>query len=174
MPTAGTHAEAKARTRKAFDLRIRGATWHEIADTLGYSGAASAHKAVTNYLRQEQPEKLSDLRKYSVRVRETVMRTMWSNVAALQKAGRYSEAIAGLKAIAEVQDKQDRVTGVALAPPTEITVNVGTGAGTAAAIIEQAEQQLLALAAATQTATPGPAALPVLDAEVIDPEEQTA
>jgi len=166
MPTAGTHAQARKRVQRAYKLKCTGRTWTEIADTLGYSGPGSACKAVTTWLAKQPPEKLADARHYAAGSYRLVLTQLWDLTKTAKDAGKINDAVTALKAIAEVQDKHNRLLGIAPTAATEVTVNVG--AGSAAAIIEQAEQQLLALAAAH----PAPAQLaplPILDAEIIEP-----
>jgi hypothetical protein len=165
MPTAGTHAAAKKRTQRAYKLKCAGRTWTEIADQLGYSGPGSACKAVTTWLAKQPPEKLAEARHYAAGSYRLVITQLWEITANAKTNGDTSGAVTALRAIAEVQDKHNKLLGIAPSAATEVTVNVGTG--TAAAIIDQAEQQLLAISAAAGPQRPG-APLEVLDAEVIE------
>jgi hypothetical protein len=51
---------AAERQRKALELRMAGATFEAIADTLGYGNRSSAADAVTRALRDTIPKELTD------------------------------------------------------------------------------------------------------------------
>jgi phage major head subunit gpT-like protein len=137
-----------------------GKTWTDIATQLGYSGPGSACKQITTWARKQPPEALSEHRMYSVETRRMVMTQLWELTATAKRDGKISDAVTALRAIADIQDRQDRILGIQ-PTPAEITVNV---TGTAASVIDQAEQQLLAIAASAVAQQP---AL-VLDAEVVE------
>jgi hypothetical protein len=169
QPKPGT-TENRERARQAFELRARGQTWAKIADTLNYSSPAAAYKAVQKHANKRPPERIDTNRKLSIHNRHNAIEYLWALAKAAGSAGRYADAANVVSRIVDAQDKLDRITGVAMAPLTEITVNVG--GSSAVAIIEQAEQQLLALASARPTP---PAALEngpePIDAEIIDQED---
>src|SRR4029077_5628141 len=56
-PVSGKRAiEAKQRQTQAVQLRVRGASLAQIAETVGYANATSAHKAIMSALRDMLPD----------------------------------------------------------------------------------------------------------------------
>lgn len=61
-PTSPVRLTAKYKREKSVALRVRGKTWAQIADEVGYSGPAAACAAVQEYLRQYPHPEADELR----------------------------------------------------------------------------------------------------------------
>jgi len=165
MPPVMDRKASTQRCRDGWELRCRGRTWQEIADTLGYKSHHNAYAAVTRWLNKNPPDDLNTLRRATGDTLRTLATRLADEALTALEEGNRTEAANLARAALDGLDRYAKLTGQHITPPaTEITVNVG--GSSAVAIIEQAEQQLLALAAATQPAPLAP--LPVLDAEIID------
>ena len=137
-------------------------TWDEIAGALGYGSPASAFKAVAAHIKRMPPEETEMARAFSAGNYRQVIAELYSVAAKAKTAGRLTTAVQALEAAANVQDKHDRLTGLHVVVPTKVDVNVQHSA---VAVIDRAKEELLALVAKQQPAAP--AALPVIEAEVL-------
>lgn len=55
-------AEGRERDRLALEMRSRGRTWREIAETLGYPDEGNAHRGVQNALKEGHIESVEEMR----------------------------------------------------------------------------------------------------------------
>jgi len=81
-PSRAKRAEVTARRAKAIQLRLAGASWQTIADTLGYSDRAAAHKDVTRALEAEMTKLRQGaevLRESEVRRLDQLQRALWAD-----------------------------------------------------------------------------------------------
>lgn len=81
MPASRAQQAATAERRaKAIAMRIAGADWQAIADTLGYSDRAAAHKDVTRALeanRKVEAEQVEQLREWTVMRYDRLQAAFW-------------------------------------------------------------------------------------------------
>lgn len=160
MPPTGTHADAQKRAHDAYRLRCTGRTWDDIAKAKGYKSPAGAFKAVKRYVERMPPEDQAIARAMSAGNYRLVMSQLYDVAASAKAQNRTTSAVQALQAIADVQDKHDRLVGLHIVQPTKVELTVTS----AVSVLERAEEELLAIAgqhAATY-------ALPVIDAEVIE------
>lgn len=70
--------DTKQRQQQAVALRLAGATFQEIADTIGYSNAGAAHKAVFRVLDRVDAEMAGELRDVMGARLERLTRALWA------------------------------------------------------------------------------------------------
>lgn len=172
MPPIGPRPQARQRAAEAYRLRCMGRTLAEIADAKGYGSPSAANNAIKKHIQRMPPEEQASARAYSAGGYKLVVGQLWEILANAKRAGEHNSAIAAARAIAEVQDKHDRLLGIAAPPVTEVNVTVHQSA---AAVIDRAEEELLAL---TRQARPAiaPAGPEVIEAEIVtdDHDEEPA
>lgn len=159
MPPDRPRTDSRARAERAFRLRSAARTWGEIAEAEGFKSPSSAANAVTRYLRRQPPEDLASKRLFTAGGYQVVLAALFEALGHARTRKEPHAVVAVSRAIAEVQDKHARLMGLHVAVPQEVTVNVHQ---TAAAVIDRAQEELLAIAAAR------PSALPVIDAEIVE------
>lgn len=160
MPTSGPRSAPRKKAADAYRLRCTGRTFDEIATALGYGSPASAHKAVIGHIKRMPAEDQDMARAFSAGNYQQIIAELYSVAARAKTAGKLTTAVQALEAAANTQAKKDQLEGLHIAVPTKVDVNVQHSA---VAVIDQAKEQLLALVAKQ----PQPAALPVIDAEVV-------
>lgn len=163
MPPEGTHADSRKRAEQALKLRCRGRTWQEIADELGYRNRGSATTAVKRLILREPPEDLVTARTYTAGAYRMVTAQLFESLDAAKAAGNHEAVVSISRAIGYIQDKHANLTGQKVIQVQEVDVNVQVHS-TASAVVENAEKELLAIAAGRHEA----GMLPVLDAEVVE------
>lgn len=163
MPPIGPRNQAQNRARRALQLRTMCRTWQEIADAEGFKSPGAAHNAVDRLLKKQPPENLAAMRIYTTEGMRLIQSTLFEALSDAKRRHDTSAVVAVSRAIVEVMDKHARLVGMHIAVPQEVNVRVEQSA---AAVVERAEAELLALAASSPS--PG-AGLPVLDAEVVEP-----
>lgn len=165
MAPKGPRADARARADEAFRLRCRGHTWQEIADKLGFKSRSSATLAVKRLILRDPPEDAVTARTYTGHAYRQVTATLFESLEAAKTAGDHTAVATIGRAIGEIQEKHAKLTGlhIPVVQQKEVEVNVQINT-TAAAVIDQAEHDLLAIAAGTKDA----GLLPVIDAEVVE------
>jgi hypothetical protein len=162
MGASGPRADARARAERAFRLRCRGHTWQEIADAEGFKSRSSATLAVKRLLLREPPEDVITARTYTAGAYRAVTATLFESLEAAKADDNHEAIVSISRAIAYVQDKHAHLTGQQVVVARELDVNVQV-TSTASAVVEQAERDLLAIAAGYRDA----GLLPVIDAEVV-------
>ena len=155
--------DSRRRAERAFQLRSVGRTWQEIADTLGYKGRQSAQEAVARHLRQTPPESPAAARRSASEGLRITLSTLFASMADAKQQGDTSAVVSTARAIADTIDKSAKLNGLHVPVAQQVDVNVSTSA---AAILDRAEAELLALAAATTQ--PPQRHLAVIDAEVME------
>lgn len=172
MPPIGPRKEARKRAAEAYQLRCMGRTWQQIADAKGYGTHAAALRAVHDHIRRMPPEDQALSRAYSAGGYKSVTAQLWEILAQAKRDGEYQAAIAAARAIAEVQDRHDRLIGLHVAVPQRVDVTVHQSA---AAVIDRAEEELLALTRQSPAAISAPPGPEVIDAEIVtDHDEEPA
>lgn len=164
MAPQGHRADARKRASQAYNLRCMGRGWQEIADATGYKSAGAAFTAVKGHIERMPAEDQEISRAYSAGSYRLVIAQLHEIVAKAKAMNKPHTAVQALQAISEVQDKHDRLIGLTVAPSTKVEVTVTS----AVAVLDRAEEQLLAIAGQQPQAAIA-ASLPVLDAEVVEP-----
>lgn len=160
MPTSGPRSAPRKKAADAYRLRCTGRTYDEIATALGYGSPSSAHKAVLGHIKRMPAEDREMARAFSAGNYSQIIAALYDVATKAKTANRLTTAVQALEAAANTQAKKDNLEGLHIAVPTKVDVNVQHSA---VAVIDQAKEQLLALVAKQ----PQPAALPVIDAEVL-------
>lgn len=123
----GTHAgkspgsmeEAVVRANRALELRMAGATWQQIADTLGYRHPSSARQAVNRALEREQDRMVSlrdEYRTIQLLRTERALRAIWSQVVAGD--------LFAVDRMLKIMERQAKLMG--LDAPTQVTITEET------------------------------------------------
>ncbi|NOR03674.1 hypothetical protein HGK72_26850 [Mycolicibacterium fortuitum] len=165
MPPQGPRPTARKRAADAYRLRCTGRTWQEIADALGYGSPASAYGAVAKHIERMPAEEIEMARAMSAGSYRQVIAQLYDVARKAKTTNKLTTAVQALQAIADVQDKHDKLTGLHIAVPTKVEVNVTS----AVAVLERAEADLLAIAAENPPAIVAKSAPAVIDAEVVEP-----
>lgn len=158
MPANGPRHQARTRAAQAFKRRCMGQTWATIAEALDYRTPASAYNAVKDHIRRLPPDDQATARALSSASYEAVKEQLWQNVAAAKTAGDRNATTAALRAVADVQDRHDRLLGIAAPAGVEVNVNVS-----AVDVIEEARARLHAAIEADR-----PRGVQIVDGEVVD------
>ncbi|GAT16270.1 Uncharacterised protein [Mycolicibacterium thermoresistibile] len=147
---------SRARAENAWRLRVRGRLWREIAEELGYRSPRSAQKAVEDFLARTPPTDAETLRRAMGDGLTMIRQKLLDALDAAEEAGDH-QAVATLgRAAADTIEKQAKLAGLHIAIPQQIELNVRS----AAAVLERAEQELLAIAQQPQSE--------IVDAEVVE------
>lgn len=165
MPPQGTHTNSRKRAEEALRLRCRGRTWQEIADELGFKSRGSVTTAVKRLILRDPPEDIATTRTYTAGAYRQVTTTLFESLEAAKAAGDHTAVATLGRAIGEIQEKHAKLTGlhIPVVQQKEVEVNVQINT-TASAVIDQAEHDLLAIAAGSKDA----GLLPFIDAEVVE------
>lgn len=156
MAPTMNRAASRARAEKCWKQRCMGRTWQEIADTQGFKNHSAARLAVERLLARDDAKHTPDLeRHYTSGGLRLLKAELFATLTEARAAGKHEVAIQAARAIADVLDKHAKLWGLHV--PVESVVNVHV-AQSASAVLERAEAELLALAAAQPA---------VIDAEVI-------
>lgn len=105
--------EDAGRTAQAVKLRLRGLTYQQIADELGYASRRGAHEAVTRHLdavRAETAEDAAQLRQQSIARREAWLAALCQRIEegdpqAVNAAERVQQALDRLHGVTEAQEQ---------------------------------------------------------------------
>lgn len=160
MAPIGPRKDARQRAHKAYLLRCTGRTWHDIAEALGFSSPASACKAVTTHIQRMPVEDQAMARALSAGHYRVVATKLHSIAAKAEATGKLTTAVQAYQTALDAQERADKLAGLPLMQPQEVNVHVHQ---TATAVVDQARQELLAIAAGRQAS----GVLPVIDAEVV-------
>ncbi|OBK97739.1 hypothetical protein A5645_05540 [Mycobacterium asiaticum] len=155
--------DSRARAEEAFRLRAVGRTWAEVANALGYRGRQSAQDAVRRLMDRTPAETPGQARAKADETLRITQSVLFGRLAAAAKRGD-DDAITGMaKEIRATVAERSKLAGAYPAQRTEVEVTVSADP---AAVIADAERQLLALIAERQQPLP---VAPILDAEVVEP-----
>lgn len=149
----GSHAESDKRCETAWKLRITGRTWREIADTVGWSNTQNAQNAVKGWLKRNPPDGLELARRANGDGIRMVRAILVGTLVKAQAAGDFAATASIARAIFDGFEREARLYGMHIVVPAEVDIRVSS----AAAILERAEAELLALTEAG-----------VIDVEVVD------
>ncbi len=145
-------------------MRGSGATWQQIADREGYRSRRAVQLAVRRHRERENGTlaALADRRHDADEGYRIVQQTLFTELAEARRRSDPQTVISAAKTIIDTLDKRVRLNGLAVPVAQQVDVRVEQSI---TAILDRAEAELLALT----SAPPGtlPAALPVLDAEVV-------
>ncbi|TXH21483.1 MAG: hypothetical protein E6R06_19710 [Mycobacterium sp.] len=157
-------ADSYARAARAARMRAAGATFQQIADREGYRDRRAAQMAVQRHRKREGGEGLEDQRADADESYRLIKFRLITTMEQAAQSGDISGTVGAAKAAADVVAKQVQLKGLAVPVTQRVDVQVEHSA---AAILERAERELLALAADRQHPLPSG----VIDAEIIDPKE---
>lgn len=112
--SAAKRTQVAQRRTQAIQLRLAGAEWQQIADTLGYSDKAAANKDVTRALEMAAREQRASA--------EVLRETELQRLDRLQR-GLWATAIAGdvraVEAVLRVMDRRMKLLGLDIPPDVE-------------------------------------------------------
>lgn len=149
MTALGPRRASRARAREAYRLRCQHRTWDDIAAACGYGSAAAACKAVTRHIDRMPREETAMARALSAGTYRMVINELHQIAESAQAQNKHTPALQALQAIADVQERHDKLIGIqpVEANSTEVVVNI-----TAAEALGQLRSQLSR----------------VIDAEIVD------
>ncbi len=160
----GARNDARRRAREAFQLRCAHHTWDAIAEAKGYGSPAAAHKAVTRHIARMPPEELAMARALAAGTYSMVIASLVRVAVKAEQAGKYTNVIEAQRAIADVQERHCKLTGVQAEVAPQINVTVAP-----VVALEQAEQAMIAHLERQPQLPQAPAAQPdIIEAEVIE------
>ena len=105
------------RVGEAWDLRVQGATWAEVAKQCGFSNAANAHRAVTRWREGLPQVDLVAQREVAAARGEALWSEAWRNVEA-GKSGAIRDAVSVLA-------RQAQLLGLDAPKVSEVTHHEG-------------------------------------------------
>jgi hypothetical protein len=149
---------SRARAERAWRLRCAGRTWQEIADATGFKSRQAALLAVDRLLKKDPPEDVGTQRKYTAEGYRIVQAALFESLATAKDRKDVHAVVSVSRAITDVMDRRAKLLGLHVVVPQQLEVNVHQSA---AAVLDRAQQELLAIAAGQQQ-------LPVLEAEVVE------
>lgn len=113
-----------ARAAEAWRLHVRGRTWQEIADELGFKSRQSANKAVKSYLQKNPPTDIETMRRArGDLLADTTARLHDCMVDAIE-AGKFRDAAELGKVVLDGVDKRAKLEGLHIAVPQVVDLNV--------------------------------------------------
>ncbi|ORL76416.1 hypothetical protein [Prescottella equi] len=162
MAPTMSHQDSRARAEKAFRLNACGRTWQEVADTLGYKTRAGARQAVQRLLTSTPAESVEDGRRTAAESLRVVQSMLFGRLANAAQRQDDKTLVAVAREIRSTVSESAKMRGLYAPVKHDVDVRVEQSA---TAILDRAEQELLALASKTTPASIGTA---VLDAEVVE------
>jgi hypothetical protein len=160
MAPQGTHQASRNRAERAWQLRCAGATWQSIADQLGFKSRSSATNAVNRLLAKDPPDSAVMERRQAAGGYRIVQQKLFATLATTKDP---HAVVAVSRAITDVTDRRAKLLGLHVMVPQEINLHVQQSAS---AVLDRAEQELLALTDGRAPAAAAP--LPVLDVEAVE------
>ena len=121
---SGNRAHTNARAERAWRLRVRGRTWQEIADEVGFKSRHSAQKAVQAFLRKNPPDDIDTMRRAVGQVMNETMATVRDSLDNAHAEGRHRDVAELAKVILDGADKRAKLEGLYVAVPQVVDVNV--------------------------------------------------
>ncbi len=155
--------DSRARAEEAFRLRAVGRTWAEISSTLGYRSRGAAQLAVRRLMDRTPAETPGQARARADETLRITQSVLFGRLAAATQRGDDDVITSMAKEIRATVAERSKLAGAYAPQRTEVDVTVSADP---AAVIADAERQLLALIAERQQPLP---AAPILDAEVVEP-----
>ena len=101
------------KTRRAMALKLSGASYAAIADTLGYSDASGARKAVMRGMKNSEQESATELRKIHYSRLEHMLMLLWPDVGA--------KDLPSMDRALSVMDRMEKLMGLNAAAQLDIT-----------------------------------------------------
>ncbi|MBM4536284.1 hypothetical protein GS433_18005 [Rhodococcus hoagii] len=162
MAPTMSHQDSRARAEQAFKLRACGRTWQEIADSLGFKTRAGARQAVERFLASTPVESVEDGRRTATESLRVVQAMLFGRLANAAQRQDDKTLVAVAREIRSTVSESAKMRGLYAPVKHDVDVRVEQSA---TAILDRAEQELLALANTNTAASIGAA---VLDAEVVE------
>ena len=106
------------RTKRAMALKLAGASYASIADTLGYSDASGARKAVMRGMAQSLQENANELRKLHYGRLEHMLMLLWSDVN--------TKSLPSMSAALAIMDRMAKLHGIDSSLPSEVNIGQQT------------------------------------------------
>ena len=106
------------KTRRAMALKLAGASYASIAQTLGYNDASAARKAVMRGMKVAQQENAGELRKIHYARLEHMLMLLWPDVNARD--------LSSMNAALSVMDRMERLFGLNASEKLEVSVGKET------------------------------------------------
>ena len=106
------------RTKRAMALKLAGASYASIADTLGYSDASGARKAVMRGMDQSLQENANELRKLHYGRLEHMLMLLWSDVN--------TKSLPSMSAALAIMDRMAKLHGIDSSLPSEVNIGQQT------------------------------------------------
>lgn len=160
MPQVMPLAESRERAEQAHVMRVMGSSWRQIAAALGFTSVGGAQQAVQGHRKRNPLPDGETVRVEIAERRRITNQAAFKELARARAAGDSSAVAALIRTITSSDAETARMYGLA-----QERVNV-TVTQTPAAILDRAETELLELA--QQRRIDSPAALPTIDAEVVE------
>ena len=159
------HRDSRARAAEAYRMHLDGASWHDIADALGFRSRSGAQTAVNRHLAETTPDPSHIERRKWIDRKKRLSARLCRQLA-VTEAANDSQAVAQLSAaIDRVDDQLAKASGYYAPQSVNLSVDTAPSAATA----EWLRQ--VAAAAAAVNGGGHPAALAsasaIVDAEVI-------
>ncbi|MEH3142510.1 MAG: hypothetical protein PGN37_20525 [Mycobacterium kyogaense] len=169
MPPDRARTDSRTRAEEAYRLQCRGWTLQEIADKLDFRSRSSALTAIRRHILRMPPEDLETKRTYTAGTYQQSLASLFRQLAKAEDDNDHAAVATLNRAIADVADKHAKLTGqhVVQAREVEVKGQVQVQHSSAQAVISQATQDFLAIAAGHADA----GRLPVIDGEVITEQE---
>lgn len=120
----GNRTHTRARAEKAWRLRVRGRTWQEIADEVGFKSRHSAQKAVRVFLEKNPPDDIATMRRAVGLVYAETLATLRDSLDEAYEAGKHRDVAELGKVILDGADKTAKLEGLYVAVPTVVDVQV--------------------------------------------------
>lgn len=124
MAPIGPRPAARQRAADAYRLRCTGRTFDQIATQIGYGSPAAAYNAIRKHIERMPAEDQALSRAFSAGNYRQVIAALYDLAERCKTLGRTTGEVQALEAIANVQDRHDKLQGLHIAVPTEINVNV--------------------------------------------------
>jgi hypothetical protein len=161
MPPVMDRTSSRKRAAQGWELRVKGRTWNEIAQTLGYGTHAAAYNAVTKWIKQNPPDELAVMRRATGHRLMSITNDLLDSLAEAKESGDHAAVATLGRAAIDAIDRYAKLTGQHI--PVEVNVNV-----TATQALSDTRARLLE---AIDAATAEPAAITAqapLDAEIVE------
>ncbi|WP_373202355.1 hypothetical protein [Mycobacterium marinum] len=152
--------DARHRAEQAARLSLTGATWHEIADSLGYRSRQAAQQAVQRLHDKTPPESVAAARAKHDAALQLLQRNGFTRYLTALQSGDDDTALRYAKEIRSTVAERAKLVGAYAPQRAEVDVTVSASPQE---IIADTERRLLALAAERQQQLPAN----VIEGEVI-------
>ncbi|WP_301121088.1 hypothetical protein [Mycolicibacterium fortuitum] len=124
MPPVMDRKSSRARAEAAWRLRVRGRTWQEIADEVGFKSRHSAFKAVRTFLEKNPPDDIETMRRAVGQVMVETIATVRESMEEAHDAGKHRDVAELGKVILDGLDKRAKLEGLYVAVPQVVDVQV--------------------------------------------------